>query len=116
MPIKYTDTSGKTLVAHLAPGVTPAQAAQAMGLAGGSWQEITAAQAEALQQPTAEELGVAARAKRDALLASSDWTQLPDSPLSSDARAAWATYRQALRDITEQEGFPQEIVWPEVPA
>ena len=65
---------------------------------------------------TAEELAAAARATRAGLLAASDWTQLPDSPLSGDARAAWAAYRQALRDISDQPGFPQVIDWPEAPA
>jgi hypothetical protein len=49
------------------------------------------------------------RAERNKLLAESDWTQLPDA--SADA-AAWATYRQALRDITTQAN-PFNIVWPE---
>ena len=40
----------------------------------------------------------AMRKIRDSLLAASDWTQMPDSPLTDDERAAWATYRQALRD------------------
>jgi hypothetical protein len=70
---------------------------------------------EAWQAVTAEESAAIARSKRDALLASSDWTQLPDSPLSGDARTAWAAYRQALRDITDQEGFPGEVDWPDAP-
>ena len=49
------------------------------------------------------------RAERNKLLADCDWTQLPDA--SADA-AAWATYRQALRDITSQAN-PFNIVWPE---
>lgn len=49
------------------------------------------------------------RAERDSLLSASDWTQLPDAPVD---RAAWAVYRQALRDITSQEGFPTDVVWP----
>jgi len=49
------------------------------------------------------------RAERNKLLADCDWTQLPDA--SADA-AAWATYRQALRDITDQPN-PFNIVWPE---
>lgn len=53
------------------------------------------------------------RWKRDALLAKSDWTQLPDVPLAT--KEAWAAYRQALRDITEQPGFPFDVVWPEPP-
>lgn len=53
------------------------------------------------------------RAQRDSLLAQSDWTQLPDAPTNS--KAAWATYRQALRDITVQSGFPFQVVWPAKP-
>jgi hypothetical protein len=52
------------------------------------------------------------RAERNKLLADCDWTQLPDA--SADA-AAWATYRQALRDITTQT-TPFAIVWPESPS
>lgn len=51
------------------------------------------------------------RAKRNALLSASDWTQLPDVPLAT--KETWATYRQALRDITNQAD-PFNIVWPEV--
>ena len=49
------------------------------------------------------------RAERNKLLADCDWTQLPD--VSADA-TAWATYRQALRDITTQAN-PFAIIWPE---
>jgi hypothetical protein len=49
---------------------------------------------------------------RNSLLAKSDWTQLADAPVD---KAAWATYRQALRDVTGQEGFPWTITWPEAP-
>ena len=51
------------------------------------------------------------RAERNKLLVESDWTQLPDAPVDA---AAWATYRQALRDITDQAN-PFAIVWPESP-
>jgi hypothetical protein len=43
------------------------------------------------------------RAQRDRLLAASDWTQVLDAPVD---RTAWATYRQALRDLPQAEGFP----------
>ncbi len=52
------------------------------------------------------------RAERNAKLAACDWTQLPDAPVDS---GAWAEYRQSLRDVTSQAGFPWEIVWPEQP-
>jgi hypothetical protein len=52
------------------------------------------------------------RAERNSKLAASDWTQLADSTAD---KAAWATYRQALRDITTQAGFPWTIDWPAQP-
>lgn len=52
------------------------------------------------------------RTERDRLLASSDWTQVADAPVD---QAAWAAYRQALRDITAQAGFPTDINWPTAP-
>ena len=61
---------------------------------------------------TAEE----ARAKRDKLLSDTDWTQTLDAPIDEDTKAAYRAYRQALRDIPEQEGFPLDIIWPELPA
>lgn len=54
-----------------------------------------------------------ARAARDRLLVASDWTQLPDVPAAT--KEAWATYRQALRDITAQPGYPLNVNWPEAP-
>jgi hypothetical protein len=53
-----------------------------------------------------------ARILRDNLLASSDWTQLPDAPLSVALKAEWTTYRQALRDLDLQA---EKIVWPPQP-
>jgi hypothetical protein len=41
------------------------------------------------------------RQTRNYLLQQCDWTQLPDSPLTDTKRSEWATYRQALRDVTE---------------
>ena len=52
------------------------------------------------------------RANRSRKLADSDWTQVADAPVD---KAVWATYRQALRDITGQVGFPWTITWPDAP-
>jgi hypothetical protein len=52
------------------------------------------------------------RNSRNNMLKDSDWTQLADAPVD---KAAWATYRQALRDITAQAGFPWTIDWPVAP-
>ena len=56
-----------------------------------------------------------ARAQRDKLLAETDWTQVLDAPIDAATREAYRAYRQALRDIPEQEGFPAAITWPELP-
>jgi len=52
------------------------------------------------------------RAQRNQLLAASDWTQLADAPVEA---SAWFSYRQELRDITQQDGFPWEVDWPVSP-
>jgi hypothetical protein len=67
--------------------------------------------------PTPEELVAQATAKRNQLLAESDWTQLPDAraAMGAEKAAEWDAYRQALRDITDQPGFPAEINWPVKP-
>ncbi len=56
------------------------------------------------------------RSKRDALLSSCDWTQLSDSPLSSDKKALWVTYRQALRDLPDTQTDINNIVYPTKPS
>ena len=55
------------------------------------------------------------RQERAKLLRGTDWTQLPDSPLTSGEREAWADYRQALRDLPAQPGFP-DCDWPIAPS
>ena len=52
------------------------------------------------------------RASRTQLLKDSDWTQIADSTAD---KAVWATYRQALRDISAQSSFPWDITWPDAP-
>ena len=53
------------------------------------------------------------RVERTLRLQASDWTQGKD--IADDVSTAWATYRQALRDIPTQEGFPWDVTWPEQP-
>jgi hypothetical protein len=55
------------------------------------------------------------RAQRDRLLTASDWTQLIDSPFSNDTNGVWQAYRQALRDVPTQAGFPWDVAWPKKP-
>lgn len=57
----------------------------------------------------------AVRARRDKLLAATDWTQTLDAPVDTDTREAMRTYRQALRDVPQQKGFPNNISWPDIP-
>jgi hypothetical protein len=59
-----------------------------------------------------DEAAAAVRAERNAKLAETDWTQLVDSPVD---HAAWFEYRQALRDIPSQAGFPWTVEWPTQP-
>lgn len=53
------------------------------------------------------------RARRDSLLAASDWTQAPDVP--PGVREKWTAYRSALRDLPNQPGFPMDVEWPASP-
>lgn len=53
------------------------------------------------------------RAKQ--LLADSDWSMLPDIPMTSGDKALWIEYRRALREIRLQSGFPDNIIWPSKP-
>jgi hypothetical protein len=52
------------------------------------------------------------RHDRNSRLSESDWSQVEDSPVD---KAAWATYRQALRDLPSQSGFPWNVTWPTQP-
>jgi len=58
-------------------------------------------------------LATQARAKREQLLTSCDWTQTADQ--SSAIKTLWQAYRQALRDVPKQAGFPATIEWPTLP-
>lgn len=63
--------------------------------------------------PSDEVLAAQARDQRDRLLSESDWVVTKSIETGSPVPAAWKAYRQALRDITQQAGFPREIQWPE---
>ncbi len=54
-----------------------------------------------------------ARQERDRRLSITDWTQMPDIPQT--LKDLWQPYRQALRDVPQQAGFPDNIVWPTPP-
>ncbi len=61
------------------------------------------------------EQGKAVRAERNNRLVASDWTQLLDTPFTPDERNSWALYREALRLVPTQDGFPWNIDWPPAP-
>jgi len=62
-----------------------------------------------------EEQSKNVRTQRTEKLRDCDWTQLDDTPMSNTQKADWAEYRQALRDVPDQAGFPWEIEWPVQP-
>jgi hypothetical protein len=75
--------------------------------------ETTAAEQEAAYKAMKDaEQAKSVRASRTEKLKDCDWTQIADSTAD---KTAWATYRQALRDITAQSGFPWAITWPDAP-
>ena len=61
------------------------------------------------------EAATAARAERDKLIASCDWMAIKAFEGGTTVSTEWATYRQALRDVSAQAGFPNDITWPEKP-
>ena len=73
----------------------------------------TAAEQEAAYKATKDaEQAKAVRQQRGEKLKETDWTQVADAPVD---KALWATYRQALRDVTTQKGFPWTVIWPVEP-
>lgn len=79
---------------------------------GSAWavEDIPAPEPEPTPEPV--DPAVEARAERDHLLSSSDWTQVADAPVD---QTAWASYRSLLRDVPAQAGFPNSITWPTKP-
>lgn len=55
------------------------------------------------------------RNERTYRLAICDWTQGVDAPLTQEQKTLWAAYRQALRDVPSQSGFPWKVTWPTTP-
>ena len=76
--------------------------------------EITDATAGEIEART-QEKAQSVRIQRDALLASTDWLVIKAQEIGASITTEWATYRQALRDITAQEGFPHSVNWPAKP-
>lgn len=68
-----------------------------------------------LPEPDVSDLELSVRAERDRLLLETDWTQVLDAPISAECREAFRMYRQALRDVPQQENFPRDVIWPVKP-
>ena len=83
---------------------------QGVELVGDTWTQTWTTQ----QLPEAD-ASANIRAERNRRLAACDWTQLPDAPLDADAKLAWQLYRETLRMVPEQAGFPWNVEWPPLP-
>lgn len=77
------------------------------------WSYIDGNFIDTTPKPSEEELANAIRFRRNQLLEQSDWTQLRDTVSES---VKWETYRQKLRDITNQPDFPFNVTWPVPPS
>jgi len=67
---------------------------------------------EQVEQDRLKRLAEQVRAERNRKLAETDWMVLPDAPIRQAEREAVLRYRQALRDIPQQRGFPEVVIWP----
>ncbi len=76
------------------------------------WDAMEAAHAVGADDRNAEEI----RSQRDTILSESDWIVTKAKETSTNVPTAWKTYRQELRDITTQAGFPNTITWPTKPS
>jgi hypothetical protein len=105
-PLKLTDRPEVDYTKNVAEG-TPVQQ-------DGEWVQVwdvTDASAEEVAHRT-EDQANQVRAERNRKLSDSDWTQVADAPVD---QAAWAAYRQELRNVPDQDGFPWNVQWPEMP-
>lgn len=68
-----------------------------------------------IPEPSKEEVASQVRSKRDHLLSETDYLLAPDYPISPEDLDLVKAYRQALRDVPQQEGFPEKVTFPELP-
>lgn len=108
----YQESSSPELGRYeVAEPSTPVQVADDLWEQGWSIRQMTGD--ESADVDSKQEVSV--RNERNNLLNATDWTQFNDSPLSEADKEFWATYRDSLRDVPAQSGFPWDIVWPELP-
>jgi len=79
--------------------------------------ELTEEEIAELATAATKGLEINNRNIRNELLAASDWTQMPDSPLADEAKTSWATYRTSLRNLPTHENWPslEDADWPTQP-
>lgn len=78
--------------------------------------KVTLEEYDPLDEMSDEELAQRGRNRRNSLISQSDFYVQPDYPSTPEGLEAVKAYRQALRDITEQSGFPRNVRWPEKPS
>jgi len=79
------------------------------------WTEMSSSEIEDFLSPTEEQVALEVRYDRDNRLTKTDWVVIKSQETGQPVPPEWAAYRQALRDITEQPGFPLDVVWPTAP-
>ena len=72
--------------------------------------------AEQLETERLEQATESVRNQRNRLLTETDWVVVKHNELGAPIPQEWLDYRQALRDITEQSGFPDHVEWPTAPS
>lgn len=68
-----------------------------------------------IEQTTINSKWLDIRRIRDSFMMATDWTQMPDAPLSESKKTEFTTYRQILRDIPQTYDNPDDIIWPAMP-
>jgi len=86
-----------------------------IGTAPSEWHKYHFQSKQWIEDKPIEAIESEIKAKRKQLLFDSDWTQIPNNPLTTAQQEAWATYRQELRDIPNQSGYPYNVIWPTPP-
>ena len=122
---KYVTDHNGTLVANNTPStpaaVQVADMEAALSLSAGTLEAVDHDSAPspsgtvAIPQPT-RAWNDNDRNERNKKLVDSDWTQATDSPLASDKKTEWATYRQSLRDLPTSQANAEYITWPSEPS
>lgn len=107
--------SGGLQAADLPQGFTaiPGTHAATTRLVDGEVTDFSASEVQAYDDASTAQ---AVRTERDRLLRSTDFTVLPDAPFTAEQQTAYRTYRQALRDLPGQSGFPNTVIYPTRPS